>query len=86
LDGGPPSQALTPAELAEEERRREQRQVIQELAAETAKGRTHVAAAKEAQHAAALSQREALKAAFLAKLKAGKAGKAAAAEAPAPAS
>jgi hypothetical protein len=60
---------MTAAELAEEQRREEQRAAIQALAHETAAGRTQAAAAKDARQASTAAQRDALRAAFVAKIK-----------------
>jgi hypothetical protein len=69
---GPPGDAVNSLQAAEEQRRSEQRGVIQELAHETAAARSQNAAAKESRAASASAQREALKASFVARLRAAK--------------
>ena len=69
----PPGDAVKTLEAAEEQRRREQRGIIQELAHETAAARSQNAAAMETRAASATAQREALKASFVARLRAAKA-------------
>ena len=68
----PPGNAINSLEAAEEQRRREQRGIIQELAHETAAARSQNAAARESRAASASAQREALKASFVARLRAAK--------------
>ena len=68
----PPGDAVNTLQAAEEQRRREQRGVIQDLAHETAAARSQNAAAKESRAASASAQREALKASFVARLRAAK--------------